>query len=88
MILRGMIKKGETHWLAEIAEIDLVTQGETRVEALAMMADAIVTLVDKPDFEAKVRDEYGDDEFGIQSDDTGSFMSLYLKRRTEKEMVS
>lgn len=86
MILRGTVKKGETHWLAEVAEIDLMTQGETRVEALEMIADAIVVLVDKPDFKVKVRDEYGDDEFGIQSGDTRSFMDLYIKRSTKKKM--
>ena len=47
MRLEGRIWKSETsrYWLAEIADLDLVTEGRSRSDAAAMLKDAVESLV-------------------------------------------
>jgi len=42
----GKMKRSGDLWLAEVPELDVTSQGETRDEALIMMVDAIESLVD------------------------------------------
>ena len=41
MELEGRIRKNKNHWLVEVSSLNIMTQGETREEALFMIKDAI-----------------------------------------------
>lgn len=84
MIFAGSIRKGERYWLAEVPSIDLMTQGETKREALDMTLDAIVTLVDKSGFKVEICGEEADGVFGVRSADTQAFVNLSLERGKRK----
>ena len=45
MELEGKLRKSGKFWLIEVPAIEVMTQGHTRDEALAMIADAIEGLV-------------------------------------------
>jgi hypothetical protein len=57
MKLEGRIWKSRAskHWLAEVRDLDLVTQGTSRKDAATMLADAIESLVNHDDFRVRVK---------------------------------
>jgi hypothetical protein len=57
MKLEGRIWKSRTSkfWLAEVHDLDLVTQGRSRKDAATMLADAIESLVNRDDFRVQVK---------------------------------
>jgi len=57
MKLEGRIWKSRTSgfWLAEVRDLDLVTQGRSRKDAAAMLADAVQSLVHHDDFRVAVK---------------------------------
>ena len=48
MRLHGRVYKDGKFWLAEVPLLDAMTQGHTRKEALAMVADLLETLANRP----------------------------------------
>jgi predicted RNase H-like HicB family nuclease len=42
MELEGKIWKNKNHWLVKVSSLNIMTQGETREEALFMIEDAII----------------------------------------------
>jgi hypothetical protein len=87
MRFRGRIWKDGTTWLIEIPLLDALTQGGTRKEAFAMIADLVETMVDVPGF--KVRVYHGrEDWFELGSDDTAVLMALLLRRQRQREGLS
>ena len=50
MRLYGRVYKDGKWWLAEVPLLDAMTQGRSRKEALAMVADLLETLVEPPWF--------------------------------------
>jgi hypothetical protein len=57
MRLQGRIWKGRGSkwWLAEVRDLDLVTQGKSRQDAAAMLVDAVQCLVNNDRFRVDVR---------------------------------
>jgi len=57
MKLEGRIWKSRTSrlWLAEVRDLDLVTQGRSRKDAAVMLADAVESLVHRDDFRVAVK---------------------------------
>jgi hypothetical protein len=62
--------------------LDLMTQGRTRKEALAMIADAMESLVNRRAFKAKVYRVLGD-TIEVGSSDTAALTALMLRRQRE-----
>jgi predicted RNase H-like HicB family nuclease len=54
MRFQGKVYKDGNFWLAEVPIFDAMTQGHTRKEALAMIADWFETMADSPGFSAQV----------------------------------
>ncbi|MCP5468314.1 MAG: helix-turn-helix transcriptional regulator [Deltaproteobacteria bacterium] len=87
MLLVGKIWKEKKHYLIEIEELDLLTQGRTKKEAYEMIKDAVESLVNKKDFSVELyRDKK--DVFYIEANNPGLLMALILKRQREKYCLS
>ena len=54
MRLYGRVYKDGKFWLAEVPLLDAMTQGRTRQEAPAMVADLLETLANRPGFSVQV----------------------------------
>jgi predicted transcriptional regulator len=87
MRLEGHIWKDGKQWLVEVAMLDLMTQGRTRKEALAMAADAIESLVHRRGFHAKIYRTEGE-RFEVGSADSASLTALVLRRQREAHGLS
>ena len=46
MEFEGKVWKSTTFWLVEVPSLDLMTQGETKEEALRMLEELIIELAD------------------------------------------
>jgi transcriptional regulator with XRE-family HTH domain len=80
--LEGRVWKEGKHWLVEVPLLDVMTQGRTRDEAQAMIADAIEALVGEESFKVEVFALPGD-ALGIGASDTGRLTALMLRRQRE-----
>jgi predicted RNase H-like HicB family nuclease len=83
MRFQGKLCRDGKWWLAEVPVFDAMTQGRTRKEALAMIADWFVTMVDRKDFSVRIHSTGGDD-FEVSSDDSRTMISLLLQRQRQK----
>ncbi len=54
MRFQGKVYNDGKFWLAEVPVFDAMTQGRTRTEALGMIADWFVTLVNRKGFSVEV----------------------------------
>jgi hypothetical protein len=87
MRLHGRVYKDGKFWLAEVPLLDAMTQGRTRREALAMVADLLETLAHRPGFSVQVYS--GTHEaFEVSAADTRGLMSLLLRRQRERSGLS
>ena len=87
MRLHGRVYKDGRFWLAEVPMLDAMTQGRTRKDALAMVADLLETLANRPGFSVQVHP--GKQEaFEVSTADTRSLMSLLLRRQRERSGLS
>lgn len=86
MELEGKIWKSGKFWLIEVPAIDLMTQGHTRKEALDMIKDAILGLIncyfpnETENFEVSVKD-YKSNIIGIFSSDDSLMRAFSLRRQ-------
>jgi predicted RNase H-like HicB family nuclease len=78
----GRVCKDGGLWLVEVPALDLMTQGRTRREALAMIADAIEGFANKRGFRAEVHPG-PDDKFEVGSADAAALTALFLRRRRQ-----
>lgn len=87
MRFEGKVVHEGRFWLAEIPLLDAMTQGRTRKEALDMIADWMVTMVNRTDFTARVhpRNHY---EFEVSGSDAAAMTALLLRRRREASGAS
>ena len=83
----GQVIRDGRFWLAEIPILDAMTQGRTKKEALAMIADWVETLVDEPGFSAIVH-PVGRDSFEIEGSDAAAMTALLLRRKREASGLS
>ena len=87
MRLHGCVYQDGKFWLAEVPLLDAMTQGRTRKEALAMVADLLETLANRPGFSVQVH--LGTHEvFEVRAADTRGLMSLVLRRQRERSGLS
>lgn len=87
MYFTGKLQKDGKFWMVEVPELDLATQGKSKKEALAMIADAIETLINKSDFKVTV-EPTGSREFLVSSNEPARLMALFLKRQREAKNLS
>ena len=87
MRFEGRLTRDGRWWLAEVPLIDAMTQGRTRKEALAMIADWLETMVDRKGFEAQVY-PLSSTTFEIAGSDTAAMTALLLRRRREASGTS
>jgi hypothetical protein len=87
MRFAGRIYKDGKFWLAEVPILDAMTQGRTRPEAFAMVADLLETLVDRPGFTVEVHPG-DDDHFEVSAPDMRPLISLLLRRQRERSGLS
>jgi DNA-binding XRE family transcriptional regulator len=89
MKLEGRIWKSRTsrYWLAEARELDLVTQGTSRKDAVAMLADAVESLVDQAPFHVQIA-LAKDGRCTIGSSDDTRLIALMLRRLRGREGLS
>lgn len=87
MMFVGRIWKDGSFWLVEVGFADVLTQGRTRREAVAMLGDAIESLVNKPGFSVAVTDLGGEDVL-VKASEPAALVALALKRQREKSGLS
>ncbi len=87
MRFSGQVLKAGRYWAIEVPILGVVTQGRTRKEAYAMIADAVESLVNKDGFHVDV---FPGDEgyFEIGSTDIGALTALLLRRQRVKSGLS
>ncbi len=89
MRLEGRIWKSPTskYWLIEVTDLDLVTQGKSQLDATRMLKDAILSLVDQPDFQVEVTPRKGG-VCTVRSSDDARMIGLMLRRLRAREGLS
>ncbi len=87
MRFQGKLYKDGKFWLAEVPIFAALTQGRTRKEALAMIADWFEALVNRPSFSVTVH-EGKKGEFEISASDTKAMVCLLLQRQRQLNRLS
>ena len=87
MRFQGTLRKDGGFWLAEVAVFDALTQGRSRKEALGMVADWFVTMVDRKGFAVEIQ-PVGPDVFEVSAVDARKMISLLLQRQRHKSGLS
>jgi predicted RNase H-like HicB family nuclease len=87
MYFTGNLKKDGKFWMVEVPELDIATQGKTKKDALAMIVDAIESLVNKAGFKAIVESSTPND-FLVSANDPVQIMALFLKRQREAKHLT
>lgn len=80
MLISGRIWKDGSMWLAESELVGVCTQGRSKKDAIAMLADAFETLIDDP--KIKISVEEGDERGGvtIESNKPAALAAFVLQR--------
>ena len=87
MKFQGSLRKDGRFWLADVPVFDAMTQGRTRKEALAMIADWFATVIDREGFAVTV-EPVRSDGFEIGSSDARVMIGLMLRRQRERSGLS
>lgn len=87
MRFQGRLRKDGKWWLAEVPVFDAMTQGRTRKDALDMIADWFITMVDRKGFAVQTHAVHAD-EFEVSSEDSRTMISLLLQRQRQKSGLS
>ncbi len=87
MRFSGRIYKDKSHWLAEVPLFEAMTQGHSRREALEMIEDWFVSMVNRPGFQIDAV-LTGQNEFEVSSNDLKTMISLLLRRRRQESGLS
>ena len=82
MRLKAQLRKDGNHWLIESKELDLMTQGRTRKEAVIMLKDAVESLVNDEGFNINIEDVDQGDVF-FSSNNVSILLALMLRRMRE-----
>jgi predicted RNase H-like HicB family nuclease len=89
MELEGRVWKNKNHWLVEVSSLNIMTQGESRKEALFMIQDAIMEYM-KYYFESEIEgfeihiNDYQRSVIGISSNNNKLLLALSLRKQREK----
>lgn len=87
MRFQGKLCRDGKWWLAEVPVFDAMTQGRTRKEALDMIADWFLSMVDRKGFSVHIH-LAGRNDFEASSDDTRAMISLLLQRQRQMSGLS
>lgn len=87
MKFAGRVFKAGRFWAVEVPILDVATQGKSRLDALAMIIDAVEALVNKPGFVANVV-AGAEGEFEMGSSDDAALTALLLRRARAKSGLS
>jgi predicted RNase H-like HicB family nuclease len=87
MRFAGEVYRDDSCWLAEVPSFEAMTQGASRQEALTMIEDWFVSMVDEPDFAAQAHWD-GGSHFEISGSDLRSMISLLLRRQRARSGLS
>jgi len=87
MRFQGKLSRDGKWWLAEVPVFDAMTQGRTRKEAFDMIADWLVTLVDRQGFAVEIHPT-GRLDFEVSSRDARTMISLLLQRQRQRSGLS
>jgi hypothetical protein len=88
MRFQGKLERAGKLWLARVPIFDAMTQGRSRKEALEMIEDWFLTMIDRKGFFLKIHGGVGGDEFEVSSDQARSMISLLLQRQRQKSGLS
>jgi len=89
MELEGKIWKNKNHWLADVPSLNIMTQGESRDEALFMIKDAIMEYM-KYYFESEIEgfeltvNDHKRSVIGISANNNKLLLALSLRKQREK----
>jgi predicted RNase H-like HicB family nuclease len=87
MVLQGRVWKEDKFWLIEIPLLDLMTQGETRGDALFMISDAIKELSNS-NINLKIKGLDKEGHFYLQGENPEELLPFILRRIRESEGIS
>ena len=87
MRFAGRIFKDGRYWVIEVPILGVMTQGRTKKEAFEMIADAIESLVNRPEFRIDVFCGEGG-YFEIGSSDQGLLTAFLLRRQRLRQGLS
>ena len=87
MRFQGKLIRDGKWWLAEVPVFAAMTQGRTRKEALEMIADWFLSVVDRKGFAVQVHPT-GRDDFELSSKDSRQMIALLLKRQRQHSGLS
>ena len=82
----GRLRRDGKHWLAEVPVLGAMTQGRTRADALAMIVDWFVTMVEGQRFAVEVVNVRAS-SFEVAGD-TRRMISLLLRRQRQQSGLS
>lgn len=80
MRFAGRVFKAGRHWAVEVPILGVVTQGKSRRDAFAMIADAIQALANREGFRVEVFPGAGE-YFEVGSRDVATLTALLLRRQ-------
>ena len=83
LTIEGHVFRDGKYWLVEAVDLDVMTQGRSRTDALAMIKDAIELLIDKPGFEITIN-KGKKERFTITAKDAKTLIGFMLKRQRSK----
>ena len=83
----GHVLRAGKYWAVEVPILDVVSQGRTKKDALAMIADAIECLANRPGFTLDVFPGVGE-HFEVGSDDQATLTALLLRRARQRAGLS
>lgn len=89
MMLTGRIAKEKgVWWSAEAPVAGVYTQGRTRKDAAAMLADAFESLINRPGLKVTVTDLGGDGEVLVEANEPAALAAYVLKFQRETNKLS
>lgn len=90
MELEGKVWKSKNHWLIEVPSLNVMTQGESKEEALEMVEDAIMEYL-RYYFKSEIEEgltvtvkDYKKGVIGIIASNNKLLLALSLRRQREK----
>ena len=87
MRFAGRVFRVAGYWAVEVPILEVVSQGRTRKDALAMIADAVESLANRPGFTLSVFPGKGE-YFEVGSEDQATLTALLLRRARQRSGLS
>ncbi len=88
MLIGRLSKESGTWWAAEAPVAGVYTQGRSRKDAAAMLADAFESLINRPGFKVTVTDEGDGEQVLIEANEPAALAAYVLKYQREVHGLS